>query len=132
MSKDTIRVVGAAIIKGNQVLAAQRSSGMSLAGFWEFPGGKIEANESEEEALIREIKEELTVDIQIIDYINEYSYAYDFGVVNLKVYTAEITAGSIILKEHSDKRWLIADELSSVNWAPVDLPAVKILKQYLS
>lgn len=127
-----IEVVGAAIIKDNKVLAMQRSERMTLPGMWEFPGGKIEENETEEEALGREIKEELNIDIKIINYVNEASYAYDFGTVSLKVYTAEITSGQISLEEHSDGKWLDAKELAGVNWAPVDIPAAKELEKILN
>ena len=95
MTKKIIEVVGAAIIKEDKVLVMQRSNQMTLPGMWEFPGGKVEANETEQEALIREIKEELSVTINILDYINEASYDYEFGTVQLKVYTAEIISGQI-------------------------------------
>lgn len=131
MTTKEISVVGAAIVNGSKVLAMQRSEAMSLAGFWEFPGGKIEAGESAKEALIREIKEELGVEIELIDYLNEYSYGYDFGIVSLKVYTAKIISGAITLHEHSAKKWLSADNIMSVNWAPVDIPAVQLLSEQL-
>lgn len=131
MTDNQIEVVGAAIIKNQKVLAMQRSETMTLPGLWEFPGGKIEADESEEEALVREIKEELNIDIEILDYVNEASYPYDFGTVCLKVYTAQIIEGEISLEEHSDGKWLAADELHQVTWAPVDIPAVEALKQIL-
>lgn len=127
-----IEVVAAAIIKDSKVLAVQRSGLMTLSGFWEFPGGKIKEGESEREALIREIKEELMVDIEVMDYVNKYSYAYNFGRVTLTVYTAEIKAGSIKLIEHSAMKWLKADKLSALDWAPGDIPAVKILAQKLA
>lgn len=131
MTTKIIEVVGAAIIKENKVLAMQRSEQMTLPGMWEFPGGKIEADETEEQALVREIKEELSIDIEILDYINEATYPYNFGTVSLKVYTAKIIAGEISLEEHSDGKWLIADELETVEWAPVDIPAVEALKTYI-
>lgn len=131
MTKKQIKVVGAAIIKDNKVLAMQRSETMTLPGMWEFPGGKIEANETEEKALIREIKEELNVDIEILDYINEASYDYDFGTVSLKVYTGQIISGQLTLEEHSAGKWLEAKDLSDINWAPVDIPAAKALKKIL-
>lgn len=131
MTDKLIEVVGAAIIKEGKVLAMQRSETMTLPGMWEFPGGKIETHESEQEALVREIKEELDIQIDILDYINEASYPYDFGTVSLKVYTAEIVSGEISLEEHSDGKWLAADELHEVNWAPVDIPAVKALESIL-
>ncbi len=131
MTKKIIEVVGAAIIKEDKVLVMQRSNQMTLPGMWEFPGGKVEANETEQEALIREIKEELSVTINILDYINEASYDYDFGTVQLKVYTAEIISGQITLEEHSDGKWVTADELKNIDWAPVDIPAAKALVKVL-
>lgn len=127
--KKEIHVVGAAILEGDKILAMQRSETMSLPLLWEFPGGKIEAGESEEEALVREIKEELVVDIEVIDYINTASYDYDFGQVTLSVYTARITGGSLKLREHANHKWLTRDELKHLDWAPVDLPAVALLSQ---
>lgn len=132
MTKKIIEVVGAAIIHENKVLAMQRSEEMTLPGMWEFPGGKIEADETEEQALSREIKEELNIEIQVNDYVNEASYDYDFGTVCLKVYTAEIVSGQISLEEHSDGKWVTAEELAGINWAPVDIPAAKALVAYLS
>ena len=131
MTKKIIEVVGAAIIKEDKVLVMQRSNQMTLPGMWEFPGGKVEADETEQEALIREIKEELSVTINILDYINEASYDYDFGTVQLKVYTAEIISGQITLEEHSDGKWVTADELKNIDWAPVDIPAAKALVKVL-
>lgn len=131
MTKKIIEVVGAAIIKEEKVLAMQRSDQMTLPGMWEFPGGKVEADETEQEALIREIKEELNVTINILDYINEASYDYEFGTVQLKVYTAEIISGQITLEEHSDGKWVTADELKNIDWAPVDIPAAKALVKIL-
>lgn len=131
MSKKLIEVVGAAIIDGNNVLAMQRSDQMTLSGLWEFPGGKVEIGETETDALIREIKEELDTDIEIIDYLDEASYDYSFGTVRLKVYTAKIISGDITLKEHSDKKWLKADELNTLDWAPVDIPLLKALENQL-
>ena len=131
MSKKLIEVVGAAIIDGNNVLAMQRSDQMTLSGLWEFPGGKVEIGETETGALIREIKEELDTDIEVIDYLDEASYDYSFGTVRLKVYTAKIISGDITLKEHSDKKWLKADELNTLDWAPVDIPLLKALENQL-
>lgn len=132
MTKKRIEVVGAAIIQGNKILAMQRGEQMTLPGMWEFPGGKIEAGETEQEALIREIKEELNVDITILDYINEASYDYDFGTVILKVYTAKIIAGELSLEEHKDGKWLKADQLLDMDWAPVDIPASEALITYMN
>lgn len=126
-----IEVVGAAILRDKKVLAMQRSNQMTLSGMWEFPGGKVEENETDEEALVREIKEELNADIEILDYVNEASYDYDFGTVILKVYTAKIVGGSLTMNEHSSKKWLSAEEIPHIDWAPVDIPAAKKLIQIL-
>lgn len=121
----SIKVVGAAIIREGKILCAQRSPHMTLPNFWEFPGGKIEEKEEPEAALIRELKEEMNADIKIIDRINTTTYDYDFGTVELTVYTAELLSKEITLLEHSDAKWLSPKELKSLEWAPVDIPAVK-------
>lgn len=127
MSKKIINVVAAAIEKDGKFFCAQRPEGKSLGGFWEFPGGKLEEGESPEQALIREIKEELNSEIQIISYINEASYDYDFGSVVMKTYHAELISGNLELLEHQNSTWLAPHELSTINWAPVDRPAVKTI-----
>jgi len=127
MSKKIINVVAAAIEKDGKFFCAQRPEGKSLGGFWEFPGGKLEEGESPEQALIREIKEELNSEIQIISYINEASYDYDFGSVVMKTYHAELISGNLELLEHQNSTWLAPHELSTINWAPVDRPAVRLL-----
>lgn len=127
MSKKIINVVAAAIEKGGKFFCAQRPEGKSLGGFWEFPGGKLENGESPEQALIREIKEELNSDIEILAYINEASYDYDFGTVNMKTYHAKLISGNLELLEHQNSTWLLPTQLPTLNWAPVDRPAVELL-----
>ena len=127
MSKKIIHVVAAAIEKDGKFFCAQRPEGKSLGGFWEFPGGKLEAGESPEQALVREIREELNSEIEIISYINEASYDYDFGTVVMKTYHAKLLSGKLELLEHQNSTWLPPHELKSLNWAPVDRPAVELL-----
>lgn len=127
MSKKIINVVAAAIEKDGKFFCAQRPEGKSLGGFWEFPGGKLENGESPEQALIREIKEELNSDIEILTYINEASYDYDFGTVNMKTYHAKLISGNLELLEHQNSTWLLPTQLPTLNWAPVDRPAVELL-----
>ncbi|AGY39245.1 (deoxy)nucleoside triphosphate pyrophosphohydrolase [Streptococcus ilei] len=98
-----------------------------MGGFWEFPGGKLEAGESPEQALVREIREELNSEIEIISYINEASYDYDFGTVVMKTYHAKLVSGNLELLEHQNSTWLAPHELKTINWAPVDRPAVELL-----
>ncbi|MFZ2186573.1 MAG: (deoxy)nucleoside triphosphate pyrophosphohydrolase [Streptococcus parauberis] len=129
MMKKIINVVAAAIIKDDKIFCAQRPEGKSLAGYWEFPGGKLEIGESPEEALIREIKEEFDADIEIIDYVNEASYDYDFGTVIMKTFRAKLLSDKLELLEHQDSKWLTSEELNTLEWAPVDIPAVEILRK---
>jgi len=127
MSTKIIHVVAAAIKKDGKILCAQRPEGKTLAGLWEFPGGKIEHNESPEQALVREIREELNVEIDIVQYINEASYDYDFGTVVMKTYEVSLRSGELKNLEHQNFLWLTPGELPSLNWAPVDLPAVQLI-----
>ncbi|MCK1240650.1 (deoxy)nucleoside triphosphate pyrophosphohydrolase [Streptococcus uberis] len=127
--KKIINVVAAAIEKDGKIFCAQRPGGKSLGGFWEFPGGKLENGESEEQALLREIQEEFNAEIEIIEFINEASYEYDFGTVTMKTFLCKLLSDQLDLLEHQDSLWLSPNELSSLNWAPVDRPAVELLRK---
>ncbi|UTH13249.1 (deoxy)nucleoside triphosphate pyrophosphohydrolase [Macrococcus equipercicus] len=126
--KKYIKVVGAVILNNNKVLCAQRSESMSLPLLWEFPGGKIEQDESPEEALIRELKEEMNCSIEILEKVTTTVHEYDFATIELTTYYATITSGSIQLSEHAQIKWLNRSDLLSLNWAPADIPAVEIIK----
>ncbi|MBM7643603.1 (deoxy)nucleoside triphosphate pyrophosphohydrolase [Streptococcus loxodontisalivarius] len=129
MSRKIIQVVAAAILKDGKYFCAQRPEGKSLSGKWEFPGGKLEANESPEQALIREIKEEFNSTIEIIDFVNDASYDYDFGTVSMKTFRAHLVEGDLQLLEHQDAIWLDPNNLNTLDWAPVDRPAVDLLSK---
>lgn len=129
MSKKVINVVAAAIEKDGLIFCAQRPEGKSLGGFWEFPGGKLEQGESPEEALIREIKEEFNADIEVLSYVNEASYEYDFGMVIMKTFKAKLLSDQLTLLEHQDSKWLEPHRLDTLDWAPVDIPAVHLLSK---
>lgn len=125
--KKQIEVVGAIIFNDDKVLCAQRNENMSLPLMWEFPGGKIEKGESEIEALKREISEEMLCDLEVGDKVNSTSYEYDFGIVNLHTYKCKLKEKMPTLTEHKSIQWLDVKDLETLEWAPADIPAVKII-----
>ncbi len=129
MLNKIIHVVAAAIEKDGVIFCAQRPENKSLGGLWEFPGGKLEPGETPEEALVREIQEELNSTIEILSYINEASYDYDFGTVIMKTYHAKLISGNLELLEHQNSTWLAPQDLKTLDWAPVDRPAVELLSK---
>ncbi|MCH1881893.1 (deoxy)nucleoside triphosphate pyrophosphohydrolase [Agrococcus sp. ARC_14] len=122
--KKQINVVGAVIVKDGEILCAQRGEGGSLAGMWEFPGGKIEPGETPQEALQREIDEELLCEVRVGDHVETTAYDYDFGVVTLTTYYCELVSGTPSLTEHAAVLWLAPSDLDQLDWAPADVPAV--------
>jgi 8-oxo-dGTP diphosphatase len=126
-AKRSITVVGAVLLDGDRIFCTQRGPG-SLDGYWEFPGGKIEGNETPEDALKREILEELACTIAVGDVIARTTHEYDFAFVTLTTYRCSLVSGTPTLSEHSDARWLLPSELDSVEWAPADLPTVNTLQ----
>ena len=126
--KRRINVVGAVIIRDGLILCARRSNRMSLPGMWEFPGGKIEVGESPQEALRRELQEELQCDAQVGDQLEVTTHEYDFGIVTLTTFYCQLLNGEPLLTEHSAIRWMPPSDLGSVEWAPADRPAVARLQ----
>lgn len=124
-----IDVVAAVIVTENGILATQRSHG-EFKDKWEFPGGKIEPGETPEQALKREIKEELDVDISIDSYIEAVHYAYTDFEIKLYVFVCSVASGNITLKEHKSSEWLKTDELDSMEWLPADKVVLPALKRY--
>lgn len=119
----TINVVAAVIMKEGRVFATQRGYGEFKDG-WEFPGGKVEAGESPEEALRREIREELEVEVNVGDLIDTIEYDYSAFHLSMKCYACTIAGGSPHLLEHEAARWLSADQLDSVAWLPADITLI--------
>ena len=119
----TINVVAAVIMKEGKVFATQRGYGEFKDG-WEFPGGKVEAGESPEEALRREIREELEVEVNVGDLIDIIEYDYPAFHLSMKCYACTIAGGSPHLLEHEAARWLSADQLDSVAWLPADITLI--------
>lgn len=125
--KKRIEVTGAVIVRDGRILAAQRGEGKNMAGYWEFPGGKIEAGETPQEALARELQEELRCDAVVGDFITTTEYEYDFGIVVLSTYYCSLESGEPSLTEHQEIKWLLPSELGQLTWAPADIPAVEII-----
>lgn len=119
----TINVVAAVIMKEGKVFATQRGYGEFKDGL-EFPGGKVEAGESPEEALCREIREELEVEVNVGDLIDTIEYDYPAFHLSMKCYVCTIAGGSPHLLEHEAARWLSADQLDSVAWLPADITLI--------
>lgn len=119
-----IKVVAAMIEQDGNILCMQRKSG-PLANKWEFPGGKVEAGETLEEALKREIKEELACEIEVGDLIADVLHPYDFGKIRLLTFHCTITKGVPKLIDHLDKKWLSRKQLLSLDWVPADLTTVR-------
>lgn len=123
LTMKTINVVAAVIMKEGKVFATQRGYGEFKDG-WEFPGGKVEAGESPEEALLREIREELEVEVNVGDLIDTIEYDYPAFHLSMKCYACTIAGGSPHLLEHEAARWLSADQLGSVAWLPADITLI--------
>ena len=126
----TIRVVAAIIIKNGKVLATQHGYG-DFKGGWEFPGGKIDAGETPEEALIREIKEELDTEVEIIELLDTVEYDYPNFHLSMDCFICNIKSGDLVLKEHEAAQWLTKETLDSVNWLPADLGLIDKIREYL-
>lgn len=127
--KKYIKVVGAVIVKEGKILCAQRNEHTSLPLMWEFPGGKIEENETPEDALKRELMEEMKCEITVGDKVVTTVHKYDFATIELTTFYSEMVNERIVLEEHIDMKWLAPKELDTIEWAPADVEAVeKIMK----
>ncbi len=115
----TIRVVAAIIIDEGKVFATQRGYGDFKDG-WEFPGGKIEVGETPEEALVREIKEELDTEVEVLKLLDTVEYEYPNFHLSMDCFICNIKSGDLVLKEHEAAAWLTKETLYSVDWLPAD------------
>jgi len=127
----TLHVVGAAIVEGGKCFVAQRGEAMSLAGKWEFPGGKVEAGESPTAALAREIAEELGLQVMVAQLLGTGTAKVGERTIRLDVYAATIVSGNLALREHAQVMWASADELEQFDWAEADMPCVAPVKEWL-
>lgn len=126
-----IEVVAAIIRRGDQIFATQRGYG-EFEGWWEFPGGKIEAGETREAALRREIREELSAEIVIDKYLTTVDWDYPLFHLTLHCFLCSLVSESMNLNEHEAARWLGADQLHSVRWLPADEGILPLIAQELA
>ena len=124
----TVKVVAAIIRDGDKIFATQRGYG-EFQGGWEFPGGKIEAGETPQASLVREIQEELDVTISVGDLIQCIEYDYPTFHLSMDCFWAEIQSGQPVLKEHQAAKWLTKDQLDTVNWLEADLEVVEKVRE---
>ena len=122
--------VSAAIIhdKTGRIFATQRGYG-EWKDWWEFPGGKIEQGETPQQALIREIKEELDTEIRVGELIDTIEYDYPTFHLSMDCFWAEVVAGNLVLKEAAAAKWLTKETLDSVEWLPADITLIEKIKQ---
>lgn len=126
----TVRVVAAIIIDGGKVFATQRGYGEFKDG-WKFPGGKIDAGETPEEALVREIKEELDTEVEVKELLDTVEYDYPKFHLSMDCFICKIKAGELVLKEHEASKWLTKETLDSVEWLPADQGLIEKIENYL-
>lgn len=127
----TIQVVAAIIIRNSAVFATQRGYG-DFKGFWEFPGGKIEIGETPQEALKREIFEELNADITIGELFDTIEWDYPTFHLSMRCYLCTLNTDDLQLNEHESSKWLCLDTLRSVKWLPADLTIIDKIESLLS
>lgn len=122
-----IRVVGAVFHDGERFLACRKKPGKPLEGHWEFPGGKIEPGETPEQALAREIREELNLIAEIGQKVTTTTYQYDFATIELTTFYCTLVDGDLRLTDHDDTKWVSSTEAAHLTWAPADIPAVEAI-----
>lgn len=126
----TIKVVAAIIIHDGKVFATQRGYGEFKDG-WEFPGGKVEEGETLEAALVREIREELDTDIEVVELLDTVEYDYPKFHLSMACFISRIKSGDLVLKEHEAAKWLTKETLHTVAWLPADEGLVEKIEAYL-
>ena len=127
----SIEVVAAIIQDGDRIFATQRGYG-DFKDWWEFPGGKMEAGETPEQALVREIKEELSADIKVGKLLHTVEWDYPQFHLTMHCFMCSLVADAMHLNEHEAAKWLTADTLSSVKWLPADLILIPLIEQELA
>ena len=125
--KKTVKVVAAIIRDGNRILATQRGYGEQKDG-WEFPGGKVESNETPEAAIVREIREELNADIEVTGFLTTVEHDYPTFHLSMDCFWARLAEGTEMkLLEHEAAKWLSIEDINSVDWLPADIKVVEAI-----
>lgn len=124
-----VKVVASAIMKDGKLFVAQRPETKEVPFKWEFPGGKIEEGESPEEALKREIREELSTEIEIDKFIAKVSYTYPTFHLDMDVYLCHLTGPEPKLTEHINSAWLTESQMDEISWAPADYQILEDVKK---
>ena len=124
----TVRVVAAVIRDNNRIFATQRGYG-DLKGGWEFPGGKIEKGETPQEALKREICEELDTEILVGELIDTIEFDYPTFHLSMDCFWCEVVKGDLVLKEHEAAQWLNKNRIDEVEWLPADVTLIDVIKE---
>ncbi len=127
-----LHVVGAALVERGRVLLTRRSARMTMPGKWEFPGGKVEEGEQPEEALAREIAEELGLEVEVGEMVGRGTSRFDGRPLVLEVYRTHRVAGRLRLREHDEHGWFHADEVAGLDWPEADLPVLPRLRALLA
>jgi 8-oxo-dGTP diphosphatase len=125
-----INVTAAILIDNGRVLIARRRPGVSQAGLWEFPGGKIRPGESPQQCLRREIQEELGVRITVGEFFGESVYAYEHQTIRLLAYRVEVEGGTISANDHAELAWAALAELDRYRFCPADIPLTEKLRKW--
>ena len=123
-----VHVTCAIVIDGSKVLVTQRSETMKLPLKWEFPGGKVDLNESAETCIRRELIEELNIEVELLERLADCPFEYPTFTINLIPFVARMKAGQLTLREHKAFEWLHPKQLKALNWAPADIP---VLEQFM-
>lgn len=123
----TVEVVAAIIADNDRIFATQRGYG-EFKDWWEFPGGKLEPGETPEDALRREIREELATEIEVGELLTTVEYDYPTWHLTMHCFMCNVIKGDLVLLEHEAAKWLTREELHSVNWLPADEGIIELLK----
>jgi 8-oxo-dGTP diphosphatase len=125
---DIVKVTAAILVKDNKIIIAKRGPNDHLAKKWEFPGGKVEINETPEQCLKREMKEEFDIDVSVGEYLGSSIYYYSHISIELMAYRTYWENGKIDLKDHDDFKWVSLEQLADFDFAPADLVFVEKLQ----